>query len=109
MLIYPEKYRIQGYPEQAGAFLVPFEGRNLRVIASNGEGIVEWDHVSVSLPNRCPNWREMSHIKKIFFEEKDIVIQFHVGKSQHINVHPYCLHLWRHHTERFPLPPVFLV
>ncbi len=37
-------------------FLIPFESCTLRVIASDGMG---WAHVSVSLPNRLPNWREM--------------------------------------------------
>jgi hypothetical protein len=58
-----EPYRIMDYPDpdvaaacvgsNNGAFRVP---GGLRVIASDGEG---WDHVSVSLPDRCPTWEEM--------------------------------------------------
>jgi len=33
------------------------------VIASDG---MDWEHVSVSLPNRTPNWREMG-LSKIYF------------------------------------------
>jgi hypothetical protein len=36
----------------------PRTGVFLHCVASNGGG---WDHVSVSLPNRCPNWIEMEH------------------------------------------------
>ena len=41
----------------AGAFVLrsPIDGKTLRVLASNGDG---WDHVSVSLVNRAPRWRE---------------------------------------------------
>ena len=43
-----------------GAFVIPFESCNLRIIGSDGMG---WEHVSVSLPHRCPHWREMCFIK----------------------------------------------
>jgi len=35
----------------SGAFLIPYQSFTFRVIASDGMG---WEHVSVSLPNRCP-------------------------------------------------------
>ena len=37
----------------------------LKVVASNGMG---WDHVSVSLPHRCPTWEEMEHVKRLYYE-----------------------------------------
>jgi hypothetical protein len=30
--------------------------------------------LSCSLPNRCPNWREMGFIKDIFWDGEDVVI-----------------------------------
>jgi hypothetical protein len=53
---------------------IPYQSFNLRVIASDGKG---WEHISVSLPNRCPNWREMCFIKSLFWDEEDVVIQYH--------------------------------
>lgn len=67
-------------------------------------GLPFWDHVSVSLPNRCPNWKEMCFIKDLFFYLDETVIQYHPPKSEHINNHPYCLHLWRPHEYVIPLP-----
>lgn len=64
----------------------------LKVIASVEEG---WEHVSVSLGNRCPTWDEMCFVKNLFWDEEDMVIQFHPAKSEYINLHPYALHLWR--------------
>jgi hypothetical protein len=91
-----------------GRFLVPGPcGRDLLVIASSGDeslGIL-WDHVSVSLPNRCPNWPEMCHIKGLFWSDEETVMQLHPPKSQWINNHNYCLHLWRPLKQEIPLPP----
>ena len=53
------------------------------------------EHVSVSLDRRCPTWNEMSMIKDIFWEDEECVVQFHPPKSQYVNTHPYCLHMWR--------------
>jgi hypothetical protein len=92
--------------EAFGAFQVPFKGQDLRVIASDGEG---WDHVSVSLPNRCPTWEEMCRIKDLFFDEDETVVQFHPKKSEYVNCHPYCLHLWRSQDQEAVLPPSILV
>lgn len=64
----------------------------LSVIASDGLG---WEHVSVSLGHKMPGWDEMSFIKGLFWSAEDIVIQIHPPKSESINNHKYCLHLWR--------------
>lgn len=77
-------------------------GRVFRVIASSGLG---WDHVSVSLPDRCPTWDEMEFIKRTFFKPDEVAMQLHLPPADHINRHPYCLHLWRPHAVAIPLPP----
>lgn len=66
--------------------------RMLRVIISDGGG---WEHVSVSLHNRCPTWDEMCFVKDLFWGEDDLVVQMHPPKDDYVNYHPYCLHLWR--------------
>lgn len=89
-------------------FLGPFGGI-LQVIVSSASEEYAWDHVSVSMPNRCPNWPEMSWIKSLFFDDEETVMQLHPPKSQYVNNHPYCLHLWRPIKENIPLPPLILV
>ena len=78
----------------------------LRIVASSGEG---WDHVSVSRKNRCPNWAEMEQIKHLFFKENETAMQLHVPESEHINCHPYCLHIWRPTDQEIPKPPPIMV
>jgi len=92
----------------AGLFQLPspIDGGVLRVIATVGEG---WDHVSVSRVNRCPNWPEMEHIKRLFFLDNEAAMQLHVPPADHVNLHPYCLHLWRPHQVAIPRPPAWMV
>lgn len=96
--------------EASGMFLVPHgpTGVTLRIIASSGEG---WEHVSVSLPNRTPNWREMEFACRLFWAEEEAVMQLHPPRAQWVNNHPTCLHLWRptDPATPIPLPPPELV
>lgn len=91
----------------SGLYEFVYRGARLRVIASDGLG---WDHVSVSTRSRCPTWEEMAYIKSLFFRDDETAIEFHVPVSDHINQHPYCLHLWRPNDGReIPRPDAALV
>jgi hypothetical protein len=105
----PNRYRLRIHPAigstdadgNNGFFIVPFESFELRIQASDGLG---WEHVSVSLGSRCPNWKEMCFVKDLFWDEEDCVVQFHPPKSEYVNCHPFCLHLWRSIDQPFPVP-----
>ncbi len=86
-------------------------GRELVIIAADGKDpeALGWEHVSVSLPDRCPTWEEMSFVKELFWGEDECVLQFHPPKSRHVNVHPYCLHLWKPVDMNVPTPPEILL
>lgn len=88
----------------AFGFRLSKEGPNFVVIASSGDG---WDHVSVSTRDRCPTWEEMDRIKRIFFKPAEVAMQLHLPADDHINCHPYTLHIWRPHGVKraIPLPP----
>jgi hypothetical protein len=102
---YPEQYAIQR-GEDGGDFVIPYKGKGLRVIASHGLG---WEHVSVSLPSRCPTWEEMCFIKDIFWGEDECVMQLHPPKKNYVNNHNYCLHLWKPIDIQIPQPPQIMV
>lgn len=89
-----------------GAFKIYYKGIDYMVIASDGAG---WEHVSVSSKNRIPSWEVMCKIKELFFEDEEVVIQYHPKKSEYINNHPNCLHLWKPINQNIPNPPSFLV
>jgi hypothetical protein len=88
-------------------------GRKLLVIADDGvaqESTTGWEHVSVSIPGKHPpNWQEMNWIKEQFWRDDETVLQFHPAKSDYVNIHPNCLHLWRVVAFDHPLPERLLV
>lgn len=94
--------------EACGVFNVPspIDGAPLHIVASVGEG---WEHVSVSRVNRCPNWPELEHVKRLFFRDDETAMQLHVPAAAHINMHPYCLHLWRPIGVEIPRPPGWMI
>ena len=88
-------------------FLILFASFTLPIIASDSLG---WEHVSVSLRNRPPSWREMCCIKDLFWDGADMVIQYHPKKSEYVNRHEATLHLWRPVLEdHIQTPPKELV
>lgn len=92
--------------EHNGAFELKIKGERYRVVASNGQG---WEHVSISSKHKVPSWKTMCIVKDLFFEEEEAVIQFHPRKSEYVNNHPNCLHLWKPTNEKLPIPPSWLV
>jgi len=89
-----------------GCFIVNYEGVELRIIASSGG---KWDHISVSTESRCPTWAELEFVRKLFAKPAETWMQLHVPESEHVNHHPYCLHLWRPHFREIPRPPAIFV
>jgi len=111
-----EKYRVvkgawrSKAGDPFGMFYVPTVlNMRLTVIACDGKE-TGWDHVSVSLPKRCPNWPEMCKVKNLFWAPEETVVQFHPAEQNYVNEMPYCLHLWRKvGGGNADLPPTILV
>jgi hypothetical protein len=84
-------------------------GATLIIIASDGSDLKEkWQHVSVSIQRRPPNWQEMCFVKSLFWDDDELVIQFHPPLKDYVNCHPNCLHLWKPPFD-VALPPSILV
>ena len=91
--------------EKNGIFTVPANGNIYKFLISDG---AEWDHVSVSINRkRLLQWHEMCWAKDLFFEDEEVVVQFHPKKSEYVNM-AAVLHLWRYQGE-FPRPPSYMV
>lgn len=84
-------------------------GAQLRIVSSGSwlerGDLDNWEHVSISTPKRCPNWIEMCFVKDLFWHEEETAIQFHPPRSEYVNNHPYCLHLWWPVDGHVRLPP----
>ena len=95
-----------------GYFVVKFAGAELRIISSGNKGDDPrntWEHVSVSLVDRCPTWDEMCHVKGLFWEPCETVLQFHPTALVYVNFFTYCLHLWKKTGVNHELPPQWMV
>lgn len=115
MFTVPNQYRVRngmmGSDDDGGnngLFAIKIDEKRFNVIASDG---ADWEHVSVSIHKgkRVPNWREMCHIKRLFWAPEAMVMQLHPRQSQYVDFHPYTLHLWRPIGQEIPEPPAILV
>jgi hypothetical protein len=93
---------------QNGRFLFPWRGRDYCAVCSDGMG---WQHVSISQIGSvlCPRWEIMCEMKDLFFEPEDCVVQFHPPRSDYVNNHESCLHLWQWLGGEFPRPDSIMV
>lgn len=53
-----------------------------------------WQHVSVSRMRRIPSYEDVALAKRIFIGAEKKAIQVFPPQAQHVNIHPYVLHLW---------------
>lgn len=90
-----------------GLFTIPIRGKLVRIIASDG---LDWQHVSVTITNsnETPSWQLMCAVKELFWNDQDWVVQFHPAKSEYVNNHPGCLHLWKPNAQILPTPDSLL-
>lgn len=120
-----DKYRTQEPPYLSepgatyGAFVIPINGTHLRVIATDGDesgdATGQWEHVSTHAYDpvfktvRTPKWEEMCAVKELFWEDNEVVLQYHPAKSDYVNIHHHVLHLWRPKQQQIPTPPIACV
>jgi hypothetical protein len=90
----PVQFKVNRVISYGTPYLVvhPATRAKLAVIASCDDGT---NHVSVSLDNRTPTWDEMCFIKDLFFDAEEICVQIHPKRSQYVNKHKHCLHMWQ--------------
>lgn len=54
----------------------------------------EWMHTSYSRKNRTPTYEDTIFIKENFIGKDLKAIMVFLKEEEHINIHPYCLHLF---------------
>ena len=93
-----------------GAFVIesPIDRERFLRIVSSGPATKlfhkGWEHISVSVVDRCPTWDEMSFVRDMFWRDDELVLQFHPPRAVYVNQHAFCLHLWKS-SQRVKLPP----
>ena len=53
-----------------------------------------WLHVSFSRANELPSWADVGEVKGAFVGPDRVAVQVFPRANEHVNLHPWCLHLW---------------
>lgn len=53
-----------------------------------------WLHVSISRATRIPSYEDLAGIKRDFVTDDVQAVQVFPRRERHVNIMPYCLHLW---------------
>lgn len=62
-----------------------------------------WRHVSISRQRALPSYQDLVRAKNDFIGEEFEAYQVFPRASKHVNIHPFCLHLYSPRTHN-PLP-----
>lgn len=62
-----------------------------------------WIHVSFSRRSRIPDYDDITRVKRDFIGDDKKAVMVFPALSEHVNIHPYCLHLWNC-VDEDPLP-----
>lgn len=105
---FPEPYRAEHprkfkhkHGDPFGWFIFNYNNKTFYAMADASDD--NWEHVSVS-SKKTPTWDEMCYVKQLFFDDEDLVVQYHPPKSEYVNISKTCLHLWRY-KGTMPSPP----
>lgn len=53
-----------------------------------------WYHVSCSHQGHLPSYNELKQMKRCFVGDERTALQIFPPAAQHVNAHPFTLHLW---------------
>lgn len=96
----------EGFDGLFGFYYDSLSGKELKFVFSWGRG---WEHLSVSTRHKIPTWEQMCIMKDIFWNDEEVCVEYHPKKSEYVNNHPYCLHIWKPIDVELPTPEVELI
>lgn len=84
-------------------------GERLRILVSEGPvpsaaESGEWLHASISAVDRMPTYDELQMMHRAVWGETGWAYQVFAPVADHVNIHPYVLHLWGRMDGRAELP-----
>ena len=96
----------EGYDGFMGRWYNKEDNKMYTFVFSYGGG---WEHLSVSRPNKTPTWDVMCKMKDIFWNDDEVCIEYHPKKSDYVNNHKNCLHIWKPIDQEIPTSPRIFV
>lgn len=98
----PSGWRKIGTAADGAAYSGPHGLKMIFSVAYEDDG-KRWAHLSISKAASLPTWDELNAARDAFLGPEALCFQVLAAKSKHINIHPFCLHLW-HCLDGDPLP-----
>jgi hypothetical protein len=98
----PENWKVIRYSEDGAAYKNR-TGLCVMIsccVESDGKN---WVHLSVSKKKAEPTWYELVQVKELFLGEDSLAIQVLPPRSEWVNDHSHCLHLYECLDDR-PIP-----
>ncbi len=92
-LIFPPNGWVVLQPWGAGYGLRSASGLRLLIDCEQKDDDRFWVHISVSRASRCPTHEEMCEVKQAFLGDR-YAYAVYPPKSEYVNIHAFCLHLW---------------
>lgn len=90
----PEKWRYVNRTEDGAAYVHKTDHISvIESIAIELDG-KRWQHVSVSRPDRLPDYADLTFVKKHWIGEDKYAYFVFPPREKHINIDKHCLHLW---------------
>jgi hypothetical protein len=104
LVVKPDEWREANALRTVNGRAFAHEGRRLAVMISytREKDGRRWVHLSVSTPSRVPTYAEMKEVRALFLGTVRAALQLFVTDDEHVNDHPFCLHLW------MPVDPIDL-
>jgi hypothetical protein len=97
------KFGVFGHPDWGRWYQDGETGMKIIVSGTDYPDGTHWVHLSISRPDRLPDWEDMKFLKNRFLGPDRMAIQIFPVEKDYVNIHPNCLHLW-HRIEPLPIP-----
>ena len=78
----------------AGNVFMRADGMSVILSVERCDDGKRWLHVSCARPDRLVDWGDLAAVKRLFIGDHRRALQVLPPASEHVNVHPHCLHLW---------------
>lgn len=89
----PLGWRLDSIKGGVLAFVMAPDGLKVAVSSARYEGI-EYLHASCSREDRMPDYEDLVTLKRVAFGPNRYASMILPPTSEHVNIHPRCLHLW---------------
>lgn len=99
-LVLPARLRLVRDLEDGARFFDAASGLSVIISGAVERDGRRWIHLSVARPHRMPDWDDLVFAKELFLGREAHALQVIPPRSEHVNIHPNCLHLWSCPDER---------